>query len=165
MAKLHPDNPDNLVQPDDETWMRLALKQARQAMALGEVPVGAIAVWQGQVIGTGFNRKEATNDPTSHAEMYALQQAAAFLRNWRLLDVTLYCTLEPCAMCAGAMIQARPPRLVYGGKDTKFGADGSVVSIMREDRFNHRVAVTGGVLADESVALLQEFFTILRDGR
>ncbi len=165
MAKLHPDNPDDITLPEDEAWMRLALAQARQAVALGEVPVGAVAVWRGQVIGAGFNRKETTNDPTSHAEMYALQQAAAFLQNWRLLDVTLYCTLEPCPMCAGAMIQARLPRLVYGGKDSKFGADGSIVSIIRADRFNHRVAVTAGVLADESVALLQEFFTILREDK
>lgn len=165
VAKLHPDNPDDVILPDDETWMRQALQQAQQALLLGEVPVGAVAVWRGEIIGAGFNRKEATNDPTSHAEITALQQAAAFSRNWRLIDVTLYCTLEPCAMCAGAMIQARLSRLVYGGKDTKFGADGSVVQVIREDRFNHRVAVTAGVLEDESVALLQEFFTILRDVR
>lgn len=144
--------------------MRLALAQARQAVALGEVPVGAVAVWQGQVIGAGFNRKEATNDPTSHAEMYALQQAAAFLQNWRLLDVTLYCTLEPCPMCAGAMIQARLPRLVYGAKDTRFGAHGSIVNILDEPLFNHRVQVTPGVLEAEAAALLQQFFQKLRNG-
>lgn len=163
MAKVRPDNPDDALFEEDGRWMRLALGEAQKAMALGEVPVGAVAVWRGQVIGRGYNHKEETHDPTAHAEMIALRQAAAFLQNWRLLEVTLYCTLEPCPMCAGAMIQARLPRLVYGGKDTRFGADGSVVSIMREEAFNHRVAVTGGVLEEESVALLQEFFKMLRD--
>jgi tRNA(adenine34) deaminase len=102
-------------------------------------------------------------NPVAHAEIFALQEAAAYLHNWRLLDVTLYCTLEPCPMCAGAMIQARLPRLVYGAKDTKFGADGSVVNVMREAGFNHRVAVTGGVLEDEAIALLQQFFQKLRE--
>ena len=143
--------------------MRLALTKAREAMALGEVPVGAVAVWRGRLSGTGFNRKETMRDPTAHAEIEALREAAVFRGNWRLIDVTLYCTLEPCAMCAGAMIQARLPRLVYGGKDARFGADGSVVSVIRDEGFNHRVAVTGGVLASESVALLQEFFTMLRN--
>ncbi|MCA9968801.1 MAG: tRNA adenosine(34) deaminase TadA [Anaerolineales bacterium] len=163
MAKLHPDNPDGAVYAEDAQWMRLALAEAVQGMALGEVPVGAVAVWQGQVIGRGFNRKEDSLDPTAHAEMIALRQAAEFLQNWRLIGVTLYCTLEPCPMCAGAMIQARLPRLVYGGRDTRFGADGSIVSVLRAEGFNHRVAITGGVLEAESVALLQEFFTILRN--
>lgn len=150
------------VNTDDAYWMRQALAQAQLAADLGEVPVGAVAVFQGQVIGAGFNRKECTLDPTAHAEMFALRQAAAFLGNWRLIDVTLYCTLEPCPMCAGAMIQARLPRLVYGAKDSKFGADGSIVDIMRETRFNHVVTVTEGVLADDAVALLQAFFQRLR---
>lgn len=163
MAKLHPDNPDDAIYAEDAHWMRLALAEAQKAAALGEVPVGAVAVWQGQVIGRGYNRKEDTYDPTAHAEMIALREAAEFLQNWRLIDVTLYCTLEPCPMCAGAMIQARLPRLVYGGKDTRFGADDSVVSVIREEAFNHRVAVTSGVLEEESVALLQEFFKMLRN--
>jgi tRNA(adenine34) deaminase len=147
----------------DRGWMRLALAQAAEAAALGEVPVGAVAVWSDRVIGAGFNRKETDNDPTAHAEMVALRQAAVHLNNWRLIDVTLYCTLEPCPMCAGAMIQARLPRLVYGALDVRFGADGSVLDIFDEPRFNHRVAVTRGVLADEAAALLQRFFRKLRE--
>jgi tRNA(adenine34) deaminase len=143
--------------------MRLALQEAEKAAVLDEVPVGAIAVYQDQVIGAGHNRKESDLDPTAHAEMIALRAAADFLNNWRLLDVTLYCTLEPCPMCAGAMIQARLPRLVYGAKDTRFGADGSIVNLVREEGFNHRVAVTGGVLAEEAAVLLQQFFQKLRN--
>jgi tRNA(adenine34) deaminase len=147
----------------DQGWMRLALAQAAQAAALGEVPVGAVAVLDDQVIGAGFNRKETDNDPTAHAEMLALRQAAVYLNNWRLIGVTLYCTLEPCPMCAGAMVQARLPRLVYGAPDLRFGADGSIVNVLEEPRFNHRVAVTRGVLAEEAAALLQRFFRRLRD--
>jgi tRNA(adenine34) deaminase len=146
----------------DRVWMRLALAQAAEAAALGEVPVGAVAVLYDQVIGAGFNRKETDGDPTAHAEMIALREAATYLDNWRLIDVTLYCTLEPCPMCAGAMIQARLPRLVYGAPDVRFGADGSIVNILTESRFNHRVAVTRGVLAAEAAALLQTFFQELR---
>jgi tRNA(adenine34) deaminase len=148
---------------DDERWMRLALAQAEQAVALAEVPVGAVAVYQGQVIGAGHNCKETTNDPTAHAEMIALKEAAVYLQNWRLLGVTLYSTLEPCPMCAGAMIQARLPRLVYGAKDVRFGADGSIVNIFAEPRFNHRVVVTAGVLEGEAAELLQQFFRKLRE--
>jgi tRNA(adenine34) deaminase len=155
----------DLTNESDSRWMRLALEQAAAAAALGEVPVGAVAVFDGRVIGTGFNRKESDLDPTAHAEMIALRQAAAERQNWRLIDVTLYCTLEPCPMCAGAMIQGRLTRLVYGAPDTRFGADGSVVQVLREPRFNHQVAVTGGVLADEAGALLQAFFQRLRNGR
>jgi tRNA(adenine34) deaminase len=147
----------------DQGWMRLALAQAAEAAALGEVPVGAVAVLDDQVIGAGFNRKETDNDPTAHAEMLALRQAAVYLNNWRLIGVTLYCTLEPCPMCAGAMVQARLPRLVYGAPDLRFGADGSIVNVLEEPRFNHRVAVTRGVLAEEAAALLQRFFRRLRD--
>ncbi len=147
---------------EHEQWMRLALEQARQAMALGEVPGGAVAVLNGRVIGSGFNRKESDQDPTAHAEMIALREAAAYLNNWRLIDVTLYCTLEPCPMCAGAMIQARLPRLVYGAKDTRFGADGTIIDVLGRPEFNHRVEVAPGVLADEAGDLLQEFFRRLR---
>lgn len=149
---------------EDEQWMRLALAQAAQAAGLGEVPVGAVAVFQGQVIGAGANRKETDNDPTAHAEMVALRQAAVHLANWRLIGVTLYSTLEPCPMCAGAMIQARLGRLVYGARDVRFGADGSVVNVLGETRFNHRVAVTAGVLEAEAATLLQAFFRRLREG-
>jgi tRNA(adenine34) deaminase len=154
---------DDFVAPDDAVWMALALEQAAQAADLDEVPVGAVAVYQGQVIGRGYNRKESDLDPTAHAEMMALREAADTLHNWRLLDVTLYCTLEPCPMCAGAMIQARLPRLVYGARDTRFGADGSIVSVLRAAGFNHRVAVTGGVMAAEAADLLQQFFQKLRN--
>lgn len=148
---------------DDERWMRLALAQAEEAMRLGEVPVGAIAVYKGEVIAAGFNRKEVDQDPTAHAEMIALREAAEALGNWRLVDVTLYCTLEPCPMCAGAMIQGRLSRLVYGAADTRFGADGTILDVLSEPAFNHRVAVTRGVMSDEAAELLQQFFRRLRD--
>jgi tRNA(adenine34) deaminase len=157
--------PDDVVLDEDAHWMRLALAQARQAAAMGEVPVGAVAVKDGEVIGVGFNHKEIDQDPMGHAEMMALKQAATAVRNWRLLGVTLYCTLEPCPMCAGAMIQARLPRLVYGAKDTRFGADGSIVSVLRAEAFNHRVAITSGVLEEEAGDLLQQFFQQLREKR
>ena len=147
----------------DEKWMRVALDLAAQAMALGEVPVGAVAVKDGQIVGTGFNQKEALQNPTAHAEMLALQEAARTVANWRLLGVTLYCTLEPCPMCAGAMIQSRLPRLVYGAKDTRFGADGTIVDVMGASGFNHTVQIQRGVLEDEAAALLQQFFQMLRN--
>ena len=150
---------------DDERWMRVALAEAQKALALGEVPVGAVAVLDGAVIGRGHNRKESDRDPTAHAEMLALRAAAAHLGNWRLIGVTLYCTLEPCPMCAGAMIQGRLARLVYGAPDIRFGADGTIVDVLGEPRFNHAVAVTRGVLADEAGDLLQAFFRRLRADR
>jgi tRNA(adenine34) deaminase len=149
----------------DEKWMRLALEQAARAAQLGEVPVGAVAVRDGMIIGTGFNRKESDQDPTAHAEMLALRRAARYVANWRLIGVTLYCTLEPCPMCAGAMIQARLERLVYGAPDTRFGADGSVLEVLSEPAFNHRVVVERGVLAAEAAELMQQFFRSLRQSR
>lgn len=154
----------------DLHFMRLALAEAQKAADLEEVPVGAIAVYNGKIIGRGHNRKESDIDPTAHAEMIALREAAQTLHNWRLLDVTLYCTLEPCPMCAGAMIQARLPRLVYGAADTKFGADGSIVSILEPQptgvrQFNHQVEVTRGVLAEEALDMLQTFFQLLRNNK
>lgn len=146
----------------DEYWMRQALAQAKKAAELGEVPVGAVAVLDGAIIGVGYNRKESDQDPTAHAEVMALRETAVSLNNWRLIGVTLYCTLEPCPMCAGAMIQGRLARLVYGAPDTRFGADGTIVDILREPIFNHRVKITKGVLADEAGALLQTFFRSLR---
>ena len=157
--------PDDIIVDEDAHWMRLALTQAKQAAAMGEAPVGAVAVRNGAVIGVGFNHKEIDQDPLAHAEMMALKQAATTVRNWRLLGVTLYCTLEPCPMCAGAMIQARLPRLVYGAKDTRFGADGSIVSVLRAEGFNHRVAITTGVVEEEAANLLQQFFRELRKKR
>ena len=157
--------PDDVILAADAHWMRLALAQAQQAAALGEVPVGAVAVLNGEIIGTGFNRKETDLDPMAHAEMIALRAAATAVQNWRLIGVTLYCTLEPCPMCAGAMIQARLPRLVYGARDTRFGADGTVVDVLRAPEFNHRVAITSGVLEEEAAVLLQQFFQELREKR
>jgi tRNA(adenine34) deaminase len=148
--------------PDDEFWMKLALDQAAIAMEHGEVPVGAVAVLGDMVIGTGHNRKESDQDPTAHAEIIALRQAAAHLNNWRLIGVSLYSTLEPCPMCAGAMIQARLSRLVYGAPDTRFGADGTVVDVLGHPEFNHRVEVVRGVLAGAAGDLMQQFFRQLR---
>ena len=149
---------------DDAAWMREALAEAERALSHGDVPVGAVAVRDGVIIGRGHNRKEVDADPTAHAEMLALQEAARALGGWRLVGVTLYCTLEPCPMCAGAMISARLPRLVYGADDPKLGAAGSVVELLRDPRLNHRVMVIRGVLAEESQALLERFFARLRGG-
>lgn len=148
----------------DEQFMRQALDEARQAFEKGEIPVGAVAVYRGQVIGRGHNCKETTHDPTAHAEILALRQAAAERGGWRLLDVTLYCTMEPCPMCAGAMVQARLSRLVYAVDDCKVGAAGSVLDLLHEWRFNHQVEVRRGVLAAEVEALLARFFDGLREG-
>ncbi len=145
--------------------MRVALELAAEAAALGEVPVGAVAVLDGRIVGRGFNRKESDQDPTAHAEMIALRETAVTVQNWRLLGVTLYCTLEPCPMCAGAMIQARLPRLVYGAKDVRFGAHGSIVNVLDETQFNHRVSIASGVLEAEAAALLQQFFQKLRNSK
>lgn len=148
-----------------QQWMQQALAQAQIAAELGEVPVGAVAVWQNQVIGRGYNRKEDSMDPTAHAEMIALREAADYLQNWRLLNVTLYCTLEPCPMCAGAMIQARLPHLVYGAKDTRFGAHGSIIDVFNAEGFNHQVDILPGILENEAAELLQTFFRDLREKR
>ncbi len=142
--------------------MREALVEAEKALAHGDVPVGALLVHDGVIIGRGHNRKEIDADPSAHAEILALQQAARALGGWRLAGTTLYCTLEPCPMCAGAMVSARLPRLVYGADDPKAGAAGSVVELLRDPRFNHQVAVTRGVLAGECQALLERFFARLR---
>lgn len=147
---------------NDPHYMGLALDEARQALAHGDVPVGAVAVWQNQVIGRGHNRREADGDPTAHAEILALQQAARAVGEWRLTGVTLYCTLEPCPMCAGAIVLARLPRLVYGALDPRMGCAGSVVDLLRMAAFNHQVDVFAGVRADECAALLTAFFNDLR---
>lgn len=153
----------HLINEADIEWMQAALAEAEKAAVLGEVPVGAVAVLDGQIIGRGYNRKESDQDPTAHAELIALKEAAEFLNNWRLIGVTLYSTLEPCPMCAGAMIQARLPRLIYGAKDLRFGADGSILDIFTEPRFNHRVEVVSGVLEVEAAEMLQTFFRRLRE--
>lgn len=146
----------------DEFWMHLALEEAARAFTLGEVPVGAVAVLDEQVIASGFNCKESKQDPTAHAELIVLRQAAERIANWRLINVVLYSTLEPCAMCAGAMIQARLSRLVYGAKDIRFGANGSILDILGEPLFNHQIEISSGVLETESAELLQKFFRQLR---
>ena len=150
------------INKDDEYWMHLALEEAARAFELGEVPVGAVAVLDGQVIARGYNSKESKQDPTAHAELLVLKQAAERLDNWRLLNVVLYSTLEPCAMCAGAMIQARLTRLVYGAKDLRFGVNGSIFDMLSEPLFNHQVEITSGVLENESAELLQHFFRGIR---
>ena len=142
--------------------MREALAEAQKAPAHNDVPVGAVAVCEDRIVGRGHNRREADLDPTAHAEMIALREAAHNLGGWRLIDVTLYCTLEPCPMCAGAMVQAHLGRLVYGADDPKAGASGSVVELLRDPRFNHRVSVTRGILAEEARELLTGFFAGLR---
>ena len=142
--------------------MQQALALAQEAAALGEVPVGAVAVFEGRVVGTGYNRREIDRDPLAHAEVRALDQAARTLGCWRLSGVTLYVTLEPCAMCAGAMVQARVTRLVFGTLDPKAGAVGSLYNLVEEPRHNHRLQVTSGILADESRLLLKTFFGALR---
>jgi tRNA(adenine34) deaminase len=142
--------------------MREALVEAAKAAALGEVPVGALAVRDGAIVGRGCNRKETDRDPTAHAEMIALREASQTLGGWRLVGVTLYCTLEPCAMCAGAMVQARLPRLVWAADDPKMGAGGSVIDLLHHAGLNHRVEVVRGVLAEEAQAQLAEFFNSLR---
>jgi tRNA(adenine34) deaminase len=142
----------------DEHWMRHALLLARRAEAEGEVPVGAVVVCAGEVLGEGWNQPIATSDPTAHAEIIALRDAACRSCNYRLVDTTLYVILEPCAMCAGAMIHARVARVVYGAGDPRGGAGGSVFDILGTDKLNHRIAVTGGVLADDCSAMLRAFF-------
>lgn len=147
---------------DDADFMRLALGEAQRAVLHGDVPVGAVAVFEGRVIGRGRNRREIDHDPMAHAEMVALKQASQALNHWRLDGVTLYCTLEPCVMCAGAMVLARLPRLVYATDDPKAGAAGSVLDVTGHPRLNHRVAVEKGLLQAEAAALLVGFFARLR---
>ncbi len=142
----------------ERAMMRLAIDQAHKAWAVGEVPVGAVLVRGAAVIAAGYNRPIGTHDPTAHAELCAMRAASALLANYRLVDCDLYVTLEPCAMCAGAILHARLRRVVYGARDPKTGAAGSVVDLFAETRLNHHTEVTGGVLADECGALLSTFF-------
>jgi tRNA(adenine34) deaminase len=143
---------------DDQAGMEAALREARAAADSDEVPIGCVIVHDGIVIGRGRNQTEALQDATAHAEIVAIGAASNALESWRLIDCTMYVTLEPCAMCAGAIILARIPRLVYGAADPKAGACGSVLDVIHEPRLNHRVDVTTGPLADECGALLREFF-------
>ncbi|MBM4016890.1 MAG: tRNA adenosine(34) deaminase TadA [Planctomycetes bacterium] len=147
-----------LTAAEDDRWMHEALRLARDALAKDEVPVGCVIVHEGRLVGRAHNQRETLRDPTAHAEMIAITQAAEALGSWRLGGCTLYVTLEPCAMCAGAMVLARIDRLVYGACDPKAGAVRSVFRFLDEPRLNHRVAATAGVLAEECGAVLTEFF-------
>jgi tRNA(adenine34) deaminase len=142
----------------DEDFMDLALSEARKAQADGEVPVGAVIVSAGAVIGRGFNQPISVNDPTAHAEIIALREAASHERNYRLPNAVLYCTVEPCVMCAGAIMHARIARLVFGTPDAKAGAAGSIYNVLTDPRLNHRVDVISGIREDACAALLRKFF-------
>jgi tRNA(adenine34) deaminase len=142
--------------------MRLALREAERAAAHGDVPIGAIVVHAGEVIATGRNERELRQDPTAHAEILALRAAARALGSWRVLEATLYVTLEPCAMCAGAIVLARVPRVRYGASDPKAGAAGSVLDVLSDPRLNHRPEVRGGLLGERCGAMLSEFFAARR---
>jgi tRNA(adenine34) deaminase len=148
--------------PRDEYFMRLALREAQHALKHDDVPIGAVAVHGGEVIGAGHNEREVRQDPTAHAELIALREAARAVGGWRVLETVLYITLEPCAMCAGAIVLARIPRVVYGASDPKAGAAGSVLDVLGESRLNHRPEVAGGLLAEECGTLLSEFFAARR---
>ncbi len=149
----------------DQKFMQAAVTEAEIAKDLGEVPIGAVIVFDGEIIGRGHNLRETSNDPTTHAEMVAIRQAAEHIGHWRLLDCTLYVTLEPCVMCMGAIILARVPRLVYACRDPKAGAVGSIYDFAQDERFNHKVEVTEGVLGAECSQLLSGFFKELRAGK
>ncbi|AJI94192.1 tRNA adenosine(34) deaminase TadA [Yersinia ruckeri] len=148
---------------NDEYWMRQALELAQRAQEEGEVPVGAVLVLDNQAIGIGWNRPIVHHDPTAHAEMMALRQGGQALQNYRLLNATLYVTLEPCVMCAGAMVHSRIRRLVYGANDIKTGAAGSLLDILRHPGMNHQVEITAGVLAEECSQTLSTFFRQRRE--
>src|SRR4051794_3923375 len=144
--------------PREDWFMRLAIREAERALEHDDVPIGAVVVHQGEVIGAGHNERELRQDPTAHAEIIALREAARAVGSWRILDSVLYVTLEPCAMCAGAIVLARVPRVVYAAPDPKAGAAGSVLDVLGEPRLNHRPEVDGGLLEEESAELLRAFF-------
>jgi tRNA(adenine34) deaminase len=144
--------------PREEYYMRLALREAERAVDAGDVPIGCVVVHGEEVIAVARNERELRGDPTAHAEILALREASRHVEGWRLLDTVLYVTLEPCAMCAGAIVLARVPRVVYGAPDPKAGAAGSVLNVLAEPRLNHRPDLAGGLLAEDSAALLRAFF-------
>jgi tRNA(adenine34) deaminase len=152
-----------LARPSDAAWMAYALELAQRAAEQGEVPVGAVLIKDGVILGAGHNCPIGSCDPTAHAEMLALRQAAARVANYRLLGTTLYVTLEPCPMCAGALVHARVGRVVFGTRDFRSGAAGTVFSLLQSERLNHRAEVQGGVLEGRCAGLLQDFFRSRRD--
>jgi tRNA(adenine34) deaminase len=160
-----PGNPMNAFTDEDERFMRLALAEAELARAHDDVPIGAVVIRDGEVIGRGHNEREHRADPTAHAEVLALREAAAALGSWRVLESTLYVTLEPCAMCAGAIVLGRVPRVVFGTPDPKAGAAGSVLDVLAQPQLNHRPHVQVGVLADECAGVLRAFFADRRGSR
>lgn len=146
----------------DKEYMKIALDEAKKALSIYEVPVGAIIVYKGEVIGRGYNTRETSKDPTAHAEMIAIKEASEYLGAWRLLDCTMYVTLEPCAMCAGAIVNSRIERLVIGTRDDKRGCCGTIEDLTNHEKFNHRVEVEFGVLRDECSSIISDFFKELR---
>lgn len=154
-----------MIAPSDEHFLRQALTEAQRAFEEGEVPVGAVVVLEGKVIGRGHNRREGLNDPTAHAEVLAITAAANYLEDWRLEGCTLYVTKEPCPMCAGAIVNSRLTRLVFGAWDEQAGCAGSLYQLCRDPRFNHQLEVKGGVLEEECGELLREFFQRQRKQR
>lgn len=147
---------------EDQAWMYKAIEEAKKAELIGEVPIGAIIVKDGEIIGKGYNLRETKHDPTAHAEMVAIREACDQIGAWRLLDCTLYVTLEPCPMCAGAIIQSRVKRVVYGTSDPKAGCAGTLMNLLQEPRFNHETELTMGVLQSECSDILTQFFRKLR---
>lgn len=153
------------MQNQDEIFMREAIKLAQHAASQNEVPVGAVAIYQNEIVGRGWNCPISTNDPTAHAEIIALRAAATKIQNYRLVDVTLYVTLEPCVMCVGAMLHARIKKVVFGAYDPKAGAIASVMKLLDENKFNHTLSYQGGILATECGKMLQEFFQARRKSK
>jgi len=152
-----------MVSEDDVRFMREAIEEARKAASLREVPIGAVIVRNGEIIGRGHNLRETMRDPTAHAEILAIRQASERLNAWRLLDCTLYVTLEPCPMCAGAILQSRIARVIYGTDDPKAGCAGTLMNLLQDKRFNHRAEVTSDVLRSECSEMLTGFFRALRN--
>ncbi len=149
----------------DEKYMKIALEEAEKARKLNEVPIGAIIVYKDEIIGRGYNLREFSKDPTAHSEIIAIKEASEYLDNWRLTGTTLYVTVEPCPMCAGAILNSRIDRLVIGARDKKAGACGSVINILEENLFNHNVEVVFGVLEEESSFIVKDFFSELRKSK
>lgn len=147
---------------NDEYYMKEALKAAQDAYDAGEVPIGAVIVHNGEIIGRGFNRRNTEGNPLCHAEIIAINEAAHSMGDWRIEECTMYVTVEPCPMCAGAIVQARIPRVVYGAKNPKAGCAGSVLDVLNEPKLNHQVDVTEGVLKEECAAMMKEFFKRFR---